>query len=267
MPVGYSIYKERTSPIHQRLDPRTKMLWLVVLFGVALCSQNALVLSVVTVALGVVARVARIRLREVRGMLLLALWLIILSVVIWPFYITSGPELFSIVGARITGAGLLFGVAMGLRIDIMLFAATIWMMSTSPQRLTAGMLGIGLPYKAGLAMSLSLRFVPLMNAEQHIILEAQRARGLDLARGNPVRRLVKAAALLVPMFTRAFVTVQSLTIAMDARGFGARKGRTSILKLKFSRLDRVICVIGLVVLVASIALGVTGSPITKGLLT
>jgi energy-coupling factor transport system permease protein len=267
MPVGYSIYRDKPSAIHQRVDPRTKMLWLVALFGLALCFSNALVLGVVTVALGIVARIAHIRLREIRGMLLLALWLVLLSVVIWPLYITSGPLLFTLGGARITAAGILFGLAMGLRIDIMLMAATIWMITTSPQRLTAGMLGIGLPYKAGLAMSLALRFVPLMNAEQRIILEAQRARGLELARGNPIRRMLKAAALLVPLFTRAFITVQSLTVAMDARGFGARKGRTSIVELKFSRLDQMACVLGVVLLVAAIVLALTGSPITRGLLS
>lgn len=263
MPVGYSIYHDKPSPIHTRLDPRTKLLWLVVLFGVALSFSNAIVLGAFFVGLVIVGRVAKVRLSEVRGMALLSLWLMVLSVAIWPGYVVGGATLFTVGGFKVTTAGLLFGIAMGFRIDIMLLAATIWMITTSPQKLTAGMLAIGLPYKAGTAMALTLRFVPLMNAEVKTILEAQRARGLELARGNPIRRTVKAAALLVPLFTRAFVTVQNLTIAMDGRGFGARKRRTSILELQLSRLDWVLCGIGVGVFGVAAVVGVLALPVAR----
>ncbi len=257
MPVGYSVYRDKPSPVH-RLDPRTKMLWLLVLFGVALCFNHPAVLGVVVIGLFGVARLAQLGWTDLRAFFLLSLWLVVLSVIVWPAYVRDGEVLFHVGPVQVTGTGLLFGLAMGLRIGIMTVAAALWMLTTSPQRLTAGLLALGLPYKAGLAMSSAIRFIPLMNAERATIVEAQRARGLDLARGNPARRAFRAAPILVPLFSRAFLTAQNLTVAMDARGFGAGKSRTNIIQLHFNRLDRTLCVVALVVLVVSVALRLMG---------
>jgi energy-coupling factor transport system permease protein len=124
------------------------------------------------------------------------------------------------------------------------------MMSTSPQKLTLGLLKMGLPYKAGLAMSTSIRFVPLINAERATIVEAQRARGLRLERGNPLSRAAKSVAIIGPMFLRAVDLAQALAVAMDARGFGAREGRTNLIEIEMTRTDRIIigvCVVAVVV--------------------
>ena len=96
MPVGYSVFRDKPSPIHKRLDPRTKMLWLFVLFGVALSFNQPAVLGVVLVGLLLVARVALLTWSDLRAFLLLSLWLVVLSVVIWPAYIHQGSTLFSV---------------------------------------------------------------------------------------------------------------------------------------------------------------------------
>src|SRR5205085_6206669 len=103
---------------------------------------------------------------------------------IWPLYVHGGSDLFTIGGQTVTLNGLLFGLAMGLRVALMVTAAGVWMMTTSPQKLTVGLLHLGLPYKAGVAMTAAIRFVPLLNAERATIAEAQQARPLDLRHGN-----------------------------------------------------------------------------------
>lgn len=258
MPVGYSVYRDLPSPVHQRLDPRTKMLWLGVIFGVALCFNHPAVLGIVAAFLLAVARLARLGWKDLRAFFLLAAWLMLLSLFIWPAYIDEGRSLFSVGPVDVTDEGILFGLAMGLRISIMIFAASIWMLTTSPQRITAGLLKIGMPYKAGIALSSTIRFIPLMNAERTTILEAQRARGLDLTGGNPIRRTFKAAPILVPLFSRAFMTAQNLTVAMDARGFGALKVRTNVIQLHFGTWDKILCVCAGFVLAASLMLRILG---------
>lgn len=258
MPVGYSIYRERTSVIHQGLDPRVKFLWLLVLFGVALCFNNPAVLGAAVVVLIGVARLAKLAWADLSSFVWLSVWLVFLSVLIWPVYILQGAHLFTVGPWNITTDGIYFGLAMGLRITVMLLAASILMLTTSPQLVTAGLLGLGLNYKVGVALSLTIRFIPLMNSERITILEAQRARGADLAKGNPLQRTLKAAPVLVPLFGRALMTAQNLTVAMDARGFGAGAKRTSIVHLRFTNRDKVLCVLGAVILVGSIILRVLG---------
>ncbi|MFE4952480.1 energy-coupling factor transporter transmembrane component T family protein [Leifsonia sp. NPDC056665] len=267
MPVGYSIYRDRASVVHQGLDPRTKFLWLFVLFGVALCFNNPIVLGATVAAILAVAFSAKLGWTDLGGFIWLSIWLTFLSVLIWPAYIAQGVHLFTLGTLTFTVDGVLFGVAMGFRITIMILAAAILMLTTSPQLITAGLLGLGLNYRVGTALSLTIRFIPLMNSERVTILEAQRARGADLTRGNPVRRAVKAAPVLVPLFGRAMMTAQNLTVAMDARGFGARDKRTNITRLAFGRGDVIICIVGVLVIGTSIALRLLGiGVLVKGML-
>lgn len=252
MPVGYSIYVDRPSYIHQRIDPRTKLAWLGTMFVLALTFNHPLVLGVLLASVLAAGLWAQLPFKSFTPYLMGALWFVVLGVAIWPAYIDTGATVFMIGKIRFTTAGLLFGLAMGLRVGLMVTTAGVWMMTTSPQKVTLGLLKMGLPYKAGMACSSAIRFVPLINAERVTITEAQRARGLDLTKGNPFVRSIRSVAIVGPMLLRALDLAQSLAIAMDARAFGARKGRTTITDIKFSKVDRAIqwgCV-------AAIAIGI-----------
>jgi energy-coupling factor transport system permease protein len=258
MPVGYSLYVDRPSMLHQRIDPRTKVVALVATFLLALEFNHPVALGVMLAALLAVGRWARLPFRRVLPFLAAAGWFMALGILIWPVYIQQGPVLFTVLNAPVTRDGLLFGLAMGLRVANMSVAAGIWMMTTSPQKLTLGLQKIGLPYKAGLVMSTTIRFVPLINAERAMIAEAQRARGLHLETGNPVARVTKAVAVLGPLFLRAIALTQSLATAMDARGMGARPSRTSIVDLRLTSLDRLIMAAAAAAVVAGLAMRLSG---------
>jgi energy-coupling factor transport system permease protein len=258
MPVGYSIYVETPSPIHQKLDPRTKLAVLGTIFVLALEFNHPLVLGLLTLSILLVGLFAQLSFKRFLPFLAGGSWFLILGVLIWPFYIHQGLPLFTVIGQQITVDGLLFGLAMGLRVALMVVAAGVWMMTTSPQKMTMGLLKMGLPYKAGLAMSTSIRFVPLINAERATIMEAQRARGLRLDKGNPLARAAKSVSVIGPMFLRAIDLAQSLAVAMDSRGFGARNGRTSIIQIDLTRTDRLIMIACLVAIVAGLVMRVLG---------
>ncbi len=258
MPVGYSIYVETPSTLHQKIDPRTKLTALVAIFILALEFNHPLVLGLLTVGVLAVGVWAKLSIKRFQPFLLGASWFLFLGILIWPAYIKQGLPLFTIFGLTITLDGLLFGVAMGLRVALMVVAAGVWMMSTSPQKMTLGLLKMGLPYKAGLAMSTSIRFVPLINAERATIMEAQRARGLHMERGNPLARARKSISVIGPMFLRAIDLAQSLAIAMDARGFGARDTRTSIIHIELTQMDKLIIAACIVAVVGGLVLRLLG---------
>jgi energy-coupling factor transport system permease protein len=258
MPVGYSIYVERPSTLHQNIDPRTKMALMFTVFVLALAFNHPLVLGLLLAGVIATGLWAQLTLRQLLPFLAAAVWFFILGVLIWPFYIQQGPVIFTLFNSPITLDGVLFGLAMGLRVALMVAAAGVWMMTTSPQKLTLGLLKMGLPYKAGLAMSTAIRFVPLINAERMVIVEAQRARGLRLEKGNPFARALKSVAVIGPMFLRAIDLAQSLAVAFDARGFGARNGRTSIFEIQMHDVDRLLLYACAVVIVLAIVLRFLG---------
>ncbi len=267
MPVGYSIYVDTPSTVHQKIDPRTKLAAMSTIFALALEFNHPLVLALMMIGVLAVGVWAQLSLKRFVPLLAGASWFFILGILLWPAYIHQGRPLFEVFGAVITLDGLLFGVAMGLRVALMVVAAGVWMMTTSPQKMTLGLLKMGLPYKAGLAMSTSIRFVPLINAERATILEAQRARGLRMEKGNPLARAAKSVAVIGPMFLRAVDLAQSLAIAMDARGFAARDQRTSIFEIRMARADKIIVVACGLAVIAGLVLRLLGiGIIVKGYL-
>jgi energy-coupling factor transport system permease protein len=252
MPVGYSIYTDRPSYVHQRLDPRTKLAALGAIFVLALAFNHPALLGLLVVAVLVVGRLAQLEFRRFAPFLIASIWFLILGIVIWPLYVKGGPVLFRPFDIDVTVNGLLFGLAMGLRVALMVIAAGVWMMTTSPQKLTVGLLRMGLPHKAGIAMTAAIRFVPLLNAERVTIQEARQARALDLRKGNAFSRAVRSIAIIGPLFIRAIDVAQSLAVAMDARGFGARGGRSSMIEINASRVDRWILIGLLVACIAAV---------------
>jgi energy-coupling factor transport system permease protein len=258
MPVGYSVYVDKPSYIHHRVDPRTKLAALGTVFVLALAFNHPAVLGGLLVLVLVLGRLAQVGWRSMAPFLAGSVWFIILGVAIWPLYVHGGAPLFTLASQTVTVDGLLFGLAMGLRVALMVTAAGVWMMTTSPQKLTVGLLHLGLPYKAGVAMTAAIRFVPLLNAERATIAEAQQARALDLRKGNPFGRVIKSVAIIGPLFIRAIDVAQGLAIAMDARGFGVRDGRTSIIELRLSRVDRLVMIGLLVASIGCVALRVLG---------
>jgi biotin transport system permease protein len=67
--------------------------------------------------------------------------------------------------------------------------------------------------KISLALSLALRFIPLIASVGAEVREAQRARGLD---GSLV-------ALAVPLLVRTLKMGEDIADAIDARGFGSTR--------------------------------------------
>ena len=134
MPVGYSIYVDRPSFIHKQLDPRTKLAALGTTFVLALAFNHPAVLAALVFLVLLAGRVSDVPWRSLAPFLAGSIWFLVLGILIWPLYVKTGPVLFTISGQGITLDGLLFGLAMGLRVALMVTAAGVWMVSTSNVR-------------------------------------------------------------------------------------------------------------------------------------
>ena len=100
--------------------------------------------------------------------------------------------------------------------------------------------------------------MPLINAERATIVEAQRARGLRLEKGNPLSRAAKSVAIIGPMFLRAVDLAQALAVAMDARGFGARPNRSNLIEIEMTQTDKIIIGVCIAVVVVGFVLRLLG---------
>ncbi|WP_274651383.1 energy-coupling factor transporter transmembrane component T family protein [Paenibacillus humicola] len=259
MASGYSIYIERPSVVHQALDPRTKTVAVLAIFVLSLCFNHPLPLALVAALLIGTALWIRLPVTLIRMLLLSGVWFVLLSLIVWPAYVKTGEPLFNVMGVALTDTGLWFGLAMGLRVTIMVLSAGIWMATTSPQKMTAAFLKLGLPYKAAMSVSFAIRLVPLVGAEWVTVVEAQKSRGYDYKSGNPLARIRKSVMILGPMLLRSIDIAQSLAIALEARAFGARKNRTCITEVQLKSFDYIVMLAALGAIVLGICCRLTGT--------
>ena len=249
--------------IVHRLDPRTKIL-AVVLYIVALFSANSvLTYAIVMVALTVSILVSKVPFRSLTKGLKPIIIIVIFTAVMNLFFTKGTPVCDVWLLRHITWEGLVAAVKMLLRIVMLIMGTFLLTYTTSPIALTDGLeslLGFLKKIKApihelSMMMSIALRFIPTLIEETDKIMSAQKARGADFESGNIFRRAKALVPILVPLFISAFRRADELATAMECRCYHGGEGRTKLHVLQYAPRDWAALTAGLVITVGVIVLG------------
>jgi len=114
---------------------------------------------------------------------------------------------------------------MALRILASSLPLFVFLSATKPRDITIGMSAIGVPQVAGNLFVMALRFVPMVQSDAVVIMEAQRARGLDLAEGSTRVRARKYSAILAPLVFMSLRRIQLVANSLDTKGFRNKLAR------------------------------------------
>jgi energy-coupling factor transport system permease protein len=207
------LYNDKHTAIHA-LDPRVKIAWLIWAFLAAALSTDLSSITVLTVIILILFIAARSM-----GNLLKTGWMFLLvcgmTFLLWfAFY---SPDKNAPDDARAVYAGV-----MSLRFLAMLAAGLLFLSITRLEDFTNGLMMLKLPYAVAFAISLSFRLVNTFIASGFLIVEAQKARGNDVARGNIIRRMVAYAPLLVPLILNGIKKAETLNLALESKGFSPK---------------------------------------------
>ena len=251
--------------IAHRLDPRTKLI-LVVLYIVGLfCAKNILTYAMMMAALALCIRVSRVGLRAlVKG--LKPVVVIIAFTAILNLFFTSGDPLVQIWIFRITRQGLHMAIFMVLRITMLIMGTFLLTYTTSPITLTDGLENLMNPLKKlhvpvhelAMMMSIALRFIPTLIEETDKIMSAQKARGADFESGNLIQKAKAMIPLLVPLFISAFRRADELAVAMECRCYHGGEGRTKLRVLRYQTADYLVLMGAIILTTAVVVLGRMG---------
>lgn len=133
----------------------------------------------------------------------------------------------------------------------------IFLLTTNPSEFASALSGIGISYKAAYAVSLTLRYFPDIQRDYNNISMAQQARGLDMSKKAKIsHRFKNALLIIVPLILSTLERVNSISNAMDLRGFGKNKKRTWYTGKPFERLDWIAIAVSAAIFMATIALSV-----------
>lgn len=232
------------SQIH-RLDPRTKIIFTLVYVVTLFFAKKPFVYLTAFLVLAVYINLSRVPLKFIlRGLKTLSM-IIIFMVIVNLFTVSGARVLLEWKFIRITEAGVISAVYLGLRLIFMLIGSSMMTYTTTPNALTdglekifGGLKKINVPvHEFAMIMAIALRFVPVLTEEMDRIMRAQTARGIDFQEGNLFTRLKKLMPILVPLFVSAIRRSNELALAMDARCYHGGEGRTKMKPLRYQRRD------------------------------
>lgn len=258
-------YFPGNSVVH-RLDPRTKLLFLVIYIVALFTANNWISYGIVLLFLSVVIAISTIPLKSiVRGMKPLVI-IMVFTGVLNVFFTTGDEPLFSFWGISIYPEGIIRAVFMVARILMLVTGTFLLTYTTSPIALTDGLESLLSPLKVlrlpvhelSMMMCIALRFIPTLIEETDKIMSAQKARGADFESGNLIQRVKALVPILVPLFISAFRRADELATAMECRCYQGGDGRTKMKLLRYKRNDLLAFGTGAVLLGAIITLTVFG---------
>ena len=140
------------------------------------------------------------------------------------------------------------GGVMVNQVDVLLFVCT-----TNPSEFAASLNRIGVSYKISYAVALALRYIPDIQREYRDISLAQQARGTEMSKkASLVNRLKAASSILIPLILSSMERIETISNAMEPRGFGKGVKRTWYSGRKFSRMDIISMVICVVLMLISL---------------
>ena len=134
--------------------------------------------------------------------------------------------------------------------------ALLFIACTDPSEFAASLASIGVSYRVGYSVSLALRYIPDVQREYHNISQAQQARGIDLSGKDKVlTRMKNSVAILLPLVLSSLNRIETVSNAMELRGFGKEKKRTWYVQRKMRKSDWL--VVGAAVLILVLNLVIT----------
>ncbi len=233
------------SPLH-RLDPRLKILLIIVYIVVLFMSTNLVGLAASGIFVIVMYLISKIPLKVLRKSLKPILPLIVFTVVLNLFFIKGeGAPVISVWKLSIYKEGLLFCLVMVMRIIFLICGTSLLTYTTSTITLTDGLESLMKPLKVvhfpahemSMMITIALRFIPTLVEETDKIMSAQKSRGALLDSGTFKEKVQAMIPILIPLFISAFRRAEELATAMECRCYRGGDGRTSLRQLKITGSD------------------------------
>lgn len=256
-------YIDRPSPIH-RLTGACKLVCLITWSVAAMTSFYTPLLCLMTVAALVLFRIARLHVKDISVVLSIMLVYIVLNnLLIFLFSPTHGvslygsrTELFRIAGPYVvTAEQLFYHLNVILKNACTIPIVLLFVCTTNPSEFAASLNRIGVSYRISYAVALALRYIPDIQREYRDISLAQQARGTEMSKkASLVSRLKAASSILIPLILSSLDRIETISNAMELRGFGKEKQRTWYSGRKFSWMDILSMVVCVLLVILSLAL-------------
>src|SRR3989344_5748206 len=232
-------YIYRNSIVH-KLDPRTKIAWLVGLsLLVFLTNSKKSILCMLGLVLLIVF-LSKLPLRNVwQSSKVFIIFFTIANVILFSLLLWSVKQ------------GVIDGIFFSIKFLVLIISSIVFAMSTSPRDLMLSLTKLKVPYELAFMLTLAIRFVPVITREVNHVIDAQKARAHKLLFSvwHPVQSLQTFLPVLIPTFNLLLIKAFDLSLSIEARAFRAKPQRTYPPRLKFKLKDFISLILLIIIFV------------------
>ena len=256
-------YIDRPSPIH-RLTGASKLVCLLTWSLAAMTTFHTPLLIALTVASLVLFRTAKLKFRDISLVVsLMVVYIAMNNLLIFLFSPEHGVSiygtrtvLFKIAGPYVvTAEQLFYHLNVILKNACTIPIVLLFVCTTNPSEFAASLNKIGVSYRIGYAVALALRYIPDIQREYRDISLAQQARGTEMSKkASLVSRLKAASTILIPLILSSMERIETISNAMELRGFGKDKNRTWYSARKFTKMDFISMIVCTLLMILSFVL-------------
>ncbi len=257
-------YEEKDTWIH-RLSGVTKLIFFLLWCFTSMLTYDTRILAFMVAFSLLIFKISKTEWKQVGTVFKLIMVFLILNVL--AIFILSpdhGTEiygtrtvLFHIAGSYdLTKEQLFYELNVIIKYFTVIPAVFMFLVTTNPSEFAASMNKVGISYNIGYALAIAIRYVPDVQGEFTKIKHAQEARGIEMSgKASLLSRIKNTSAILFPLIFSSMDRIDTVSNAMELRGYGKHKKRTWYMERKLKRNDYL--TIGFTVVFTVVALVIT----------
>ncbi|MGN0367064.1 MAG: energy-coupling factor transporter transmembrane component T family protein [Suilimivivens sp.] len=257
-------YEEKDTWIH-RLSGVTKLIFFLLWCLVSMLTYDTRILLFMVVFSLVVFKISKTEWKQVGAVFKMVMLFLTLNVIaIFIFSPNQGSEiygsrtvLFHLAGPYdVTREQIFYELNVIIKYFTVIPAIFMFLVTTNPSEFAASMNKIGISYNVGYAIAIALRYIPDVQDEFTKIKHAQEARGIEMSgKASLLSRIKNTSSIIFPLIFSSMDRIDTVSNAMELRGYGKHKKRTWYMEKKLKRNDYL--TIAFTVIFAIVALTIT----------
>ena len=258
-------YIDRPSPIH-RLTGASKLFCLILWSLAAMSGFHTPLLIALTLASVVLFKLSKIKVKDISFMLgATMIFLVLNNLLIYLFSPEHGVEIYGSRTVLLEGIGrytltaeqLFYHLNVVLKYTCTIPIVLLFVCTTDPSEFAASLNRVGVSYRISYAVALALRYIPDIQREYHDIALAQQARGVEMSKkARLTDRLRSVSKILIPLILSSMERIDTISNAMELRGFGKNPKRSWYSGRPFTRGDMAAMAVCVALMVLSLLLTV-----------
>jgi cobalt transport protein len=233
----------------KQLYPLTKLFIALTLLVSSFIISNYIYSYFMIIICGIIAVCFGVGLKSYMKRIFFSLFLLLLAIfIIQSVFLHSGEILFKIGFVSVYKDGVIKAVNLTSRITAFVSTLTLLILITPAKDFTVALEKKGLNPKAAFVLLLSLQMIPEMKKQANIIMNSQRARGVE-TEGNILVRAKALIPVFIPLALSSIVNTEERAITLEVRGFSVGEKRTILNDMEETQYDKKIKILLVIFLV------------------